>query len=74
MDRLDEVIGPHLEKLRSELASLLRPASVRYGTEAEKISQSLKAPIAQLAATMEALPVLDVGVPGGCDRHRPAGA
>ena len=56
VDRLDEVIGPHLEKLRSELASLLAPAARSLGAEAEKISQNLKAPIAQLAATMDQLP------------------
>jgi hypothetical protein len=55
-DRLDEMIAPHLEKLRSELATLLAPAARSLGAEAEKISQSLKAPIAQLAATMDQLP------------------
>jgi biopolymer transport protein ExbB/TolQ len=55
-DRLDEVIGPHLEKLRSELAGLLAPAARSLGIEAEKIGQSLEAPIAQLATTMDRLP------------------
>jgi biopolymer transport protein ExbB/TolQ/uncharacterized protein YukE len=55
-DRLDEVVGPHLERLRSELATLLAPAARSLGAEAEKISQNLRAPIAQLAATMDQLP------------------
>lgn len=54
--RLDEVIGPHVEKLRAELASLLAPAAQSLGAEAEKISQNLKAPIAQLSAAMDQLP------------------
>ena len=55
-DRLDEVIGPHLEKLRTELATIMAPAARSLGAEAEKISQSLKGPIEQLAASVDLLP------------------
>jgi biopolymer transport protein ExbB/TolQ len=55
-DRLEEVIGPHLERLRTELATIFTPAAQSLHVEAEKIGQSLKAPIAQLASTMDQLP------------------
>ncbi len=55
-DRLDEVIAPHLERLRTELATILAPAARALQVEAEKIGESLRAPIAQLAASMELLP------------------
>src|SRR4051794_12483896 len=55
-DRLDEVIGPHLEKLRTELATIMAPAARLLGAEAERISQSLKGPIEQLAASVDLLP------------------
>ena len=55
-ERLDELIGPHLEQLRSELATILAPAAQSLQVEAAKIGQNLKAPIAQLAASMDQLP------------------
>ncbi|WP_250846732.1 MotA/TolQ/ExbB proton channel family protein [Aquisphaera insulae] len=55
-DRLDEAIGPHLDRLRNELATILAPAAQAMRAEAEKIGQSLEAPVAQLAASMERLP------------------
>jgi biopolymer transport protein ExbB/TolQ len=55
-DRLDEVISPHLERLRVELASILTPAAQALQAEAERIGQNLKAPVAQLAASMAQLP------------------
>lgn len=55
-DRLDEVIAPHLERLRNELATILAPAARSLQVEAEKIGESLRAPVAQLAASMEQLP------------------
>jgi biopolymer transport protein ExbB/TolQ len=54
-DRLDEVIGPHLEKLRCELAGLLAPAARSLTVEAEKIGQSLESPIDRLAMTIDQL-------------------
>ena len=56
IDRLDELIGPHLERLRSELATILAPAAQSLQAEAVNIGQNLKARIAQLAASMELLP------------------
>ena len=55
-DRLDEVIGPHLERLRNELATILAPAARSLQVEAEKIGENLRAPVAQLAASMNQLP------------------
>jgi len=55
-DRLDEVLGPHLERLRGELATILAPAARSLQVEAEKIGQSLTAPVAQLAASMDQFP------------------
>ncbi len=55
-ERLEDLIGPHIEKLRSELATILEPAARSLHTEAEKISQCLKAPIEQLAASVQLMP------------------
>ena len=55
-DRLDELIGPHLEHLRTELATILAPAAQSLQMEAAKIGQNLKAPMAQLAASMDQFP------------------
>jgi biopolymer transport protein ExbB/TolQ len=56
VDRLDEVLAPHLERLRNELATLLSPAAQALRNEAEKIGLNLKAPVEQLAASMDRLP------------------
>ncbi|APW59828.1 MotA/TolQ/ExbB proton channel family protein [Paludisphaera borealis] len=55
-ERLDELIGPHLERLRTELATILEPAARSLQVEAEKISQSLSDPIRRLAASVELMP------------------
>ena len=55
-ERLEDLIGPHIEKLRNELATILEPAARSLHAEAEKISQSLKAPIEQLAASVQLMP------------------
>ena len=55
-DRLDEVIAPHLERLRTELATIMAPAARSLQVEAERIGESLRVPVAQLAASMELLP------------------
>ncbi|MGC1717537.1 MAG: MotA/TolQ/ExbB proton channel family protein [Isosphaeraceae bacterium] len=55
-ERLDELIGPHVAQLRSELATILAPAAQSLQAEAAKIGQNLKAPIAQLAASMDQFP------------------
>ena len=50
------MIAPHLERLRTELATILAPAARSLQVEAEKIGESLRAPVAQLAASMDQLP------------------
>jgi biopolymer transport protein ExbB/TolQ len=55
-DRLDEVIAPHVDRLRSELATILTPAAQALQAEAARIGHSLQAPVAQLAASLERLP------------------
>ena len=55
-ERLDDLIGPHLERLRGELATILEPAARSLQVEAEKISRSLNDPIHRLAASVELMP------------------
>lgn len=55
-DRLDEVVGPHLERLRAELATIMTPAAQALQAEAARIGESLQAPVAQLASSLERLP------------------
>ena len=72
-DRIDEIITPHLDRLRAELATILTPAAQSLQAEAEKIGQSLRGtrrparrvdgPAARVAGRL----------PAGCGRHRPAG-
>jgi len=56
IDRIDELIGPHLDRLRSELATILEPAARSLHVEAEKIGQSLSDPIRRLAESVEQMP------------------
>src|SRR5690606_20502823 len=55
-DRLEDLIGPHIEKLRGELATILEPAAKALQGEAEKIGRSLSAPVEQLAGAVARLP------------------
>lgn len=55
-DRIDDLIAPHIEKLRSELATILEPAAQSLRTEAQKIGDSLKAPVEQLADSVQLMP------------------
>ena len=64
-DRLDEVIGPHLERLRSELATILAPAAQSLQAEAAKIGQNLKAPDRPARGVDGSVAALDGGVPAG---------
>ncbi|AMV38151.1 MotA/TolQ/ExbB proton channel family protein [Planctomyces sp. SH-PL62] len=55
-DRLDDLIAPHVDRLRSELATILEPAARALQGEAEKIGLSLNAPVEQLAKAVDRLP------------------
>jgi biopolymer transport protein ExbB/TolQ len=55
-ERIDEILSPHMDRLRAELATILTPAAQSLQAEAEKIGLSLKAPVAQLAASLDRLP------------------
>jgi uncharacterized protein YukE len=55
-DRLDELIGPHLERLRNELATILEPAAESLRVQAENIGRSLSDPIRRLAESVELMP------------------
>ncbi len=55
-DRLDDLIAPHVERLREELATILEPAARALQGEAEKIGRSLNAPVEQLATAVDRLP------------------
>ncbi len=54
--RLDDLIAPHVERLRAELATILEPAALALRGEAEKIGASLREPVDQLATAVERLP------------------
>ncbi|WP_165069139.1 MotA/TolQ/ExbB proton channel family protein [Paludisphaera rhizosphaerae] len=55
-DRIADVIAPHVERLRAELATLLEPAARALQGEAEKIGRSLEAPVDRLATAVDGLP------------------
>ncbi|MDG3004803.1 MotA/TolQ/ExbB proton channel family protein [Paludisphaera mucosa] len=55
-DRLEDLIGPHVERLRNDLASILEPAARALQGEAEKIGRSLNAPVELLATAVDKLP------------------
>ncbi|WP_337173156.1 MotA/TolQ/ExbB proton channel family protein [Paludisphaera sp.] len=54
--RIDDLIAPHVERLRSELATILEPAALALRGEAEKIGVSLRGPVEQLATAVDRLP------------------
>ncbi|MGO9601013.1 MAG: MotA/TolQ/ExbB proton channel family protein [Isosphaeraceae bacterium] len=64
-DRLGELIGPHLDRLRSELATILAPAAEALRVEAEKIGRSLEQPLARLTASIDRLPTAVVAFQEG---------
>jgi hypothetical protein len=55
-DRLAEVIGPHLDGLAHQLSRLLEPPVRALEEQAEKLSESLRVPIAQFAGEVQRLP------------------
>ena len=71
-DRIDEIITPHMDRLRAELATVLAPAAQALQTEADKIGQSMRAPVAQLAASLERLPASLAAFQEGCGLDRPS--
>jgi biopolymer transport protein ExbB/TolQ len=56
LDRIGEMIGPHIDRLRADLATILAPAARSLSVEAEKIGEKLSAPVAQLASSVDLLP------------------
>ena len=56
VDRLSEVIGPRLDDLGDRLARLLEPSARALQEQAEKLSESLRAPISQFSSEMQRLP------------------
>jgi uncharacterized protein YukE/biopolymer transport protein ExbB/TolQ len=56
VDRLAEVIGPHLDELGERLGRLLEPSTRALHEQAEKLSESLRAPISQFSSEMQRLP------------------
>ena len=55
-ERLVEVIGPQLDEMGDKLALVLEPAARSLQEQAEKLGESLRAPIAQFSAAVERLP------------------
>ena len=54
--RLIEIVGPHLEALGNKLALVIEPAARALHEQAEKLGESLRAPIAHFASGVERLP------------------
>ena len=56
VDRLAEVIGPRLDELGERLGRMLEPSVRAVQEQAEKLSESLRVPIAQFSSEMHRLP------------------
>ena len=55
-DRLGDLIGPHVDRLRNELATILEPAARALQGEAAKIGASLNEPVGRLSTAVDRLP------------------
>jgi biopolymer transport protein ExbB/TolQ len=55
-DRLAEVIGPRLDEMAQRLARVLEPSARSLQDQANKLGESLRAPIAQFSAAVQRLP------------------
>jgi biopolymer transport protein ExbB/TolQ len=55
-DRLGELIGPHIDRLRQDLATIMAPAAEALRGEAEKIGRSLEQPVTRFTASIDRLP------------------
>ncbi len=55
-DRLAEVIGPRLDEMADKLARVLEPSARSLQEQADKLGESLRAPIAQFSAAVQRLP------------------
>ncbi len=56
VDRLAEAIGPRLDEMAEKLARVLEPASRSLQEQAQRLGESLRAPIAQFSASVQRLP------------------
>ena len=56
VDRLSEVIGPRIDEMAEKLARVLEPSARSLQEQAEKLGESLRAPIAQFSAAVQRLP------------------
>jgi biopolymer transport protein ExbB/TolQ/uncharacterized protein YukE len=56
VDRLSEVIGPRLDELGEKLGRLLEPSARALQVQAERLSESLRAPISQFSLEMQRFP------------------
>jgi uncharacterized protein YukE len=56
VDQLDQILSPHLDRLRAELATILTPAAQAMQAEAARMGESLRAPVSQLVAALDRLP------------------
>jgi uncharacterized protein YukE/biopolymer transport protein ExbB/TolQ len=57
VDRLAEVIGPRLDELGDKLVRLMEPSARSLQEQAEKLGESLSAPITQFTTEIQRLPV-----------------
>jgi biopolymer transport protein ExbB/TolQ/uncharacterized protein YukE len=56
VDRLAEAIGPRLDEMAERLARVLEPSARSLQEQAEKLGESLRAPIAQFSTSVQRLP------------------
>jgi hypothetical protein len=55
-ERLAEVIGPRLDEMAEKLARVLEPSARSLQEQADKLGESLRAPIAEFSAAVQRLP------------------
>ncbi len=56
IDRLVDVIGPRLDEMAEKLAKVLEPAARSLCDQADRLGESLRAPIAEFSASVGRLP------------------
>ncbi len=65
--RLIEIVGPHLDALGNKLALVIEPAAQALHEQAEKLGESLRAPITHFANGVERLPAALASFREGAD-------
>lgn len=74
VERLAEVIGPRLDEMAEKLARVLEPSARSLQEQAERLGESLRAPIAQFSAAVQRLPEALASFKQGADAIARIGA